>query len=73
MTKSLFPFSSDEDDIPLVKLEGRKPSRALLSSDEEEESEQEGEGGRFATFSGDAENSSANVSESAAGTALVCL
>ena len=57
---------SDDDDVPLVKLgpEGRKPRRALISSDDEEE---EGEG-RFATFSGGAEDSS--VSESAAGKAL---
>ena len=60
---------SDDDDVPLVKLgpEGRKPRRALISSDDDEEEEEGGEG-RFATFSGGAEDSS--VSESAAGKAL---
>ena len=50
---------SDEDDIPLVKL-GKPSQRALMSSDDEEEEEEEGDEGRFATFSGEAEDTSAS-------------
>ena len=69
MTNDVLIFSSDEDsdedDIPLVKL-GKPSQRALMSSDdEEEEEEEEGEEGeeergegRFATFSGEAEDTS---------------